>query len=175
MSALPARHPQSVGRLLWLRICLATPDARARAIYHHGASPADHSAIYLHDIDGRDRAMLRWLECAHCQRGHIAKISVGYHWQRRGIGRMLVTWVMDRRPGYAWTTSGQSPDGQPFFAAMRAETGAAFTDRSKPCPHMRSRPWENQGPNPRAPRPKVLVTLSMACSAAVERSPSAED
>lgn len=40
------------------------------------------------------------------------------------------------RPGYGWATSGQSPEVQLFFPAMALETGAAFTNRGKPCGHL---------------------------------------
>jgi hypothetical protein len=89
MTQRPGRRPVSVGRLLWLRASLLTGDRAVPAICHAPAEAAGRWLIYLYSADGYEHGVLNWRECEQCQRGVIAKMSLGSDWQHRGIGRLL--------------------------------------------------------------------------------------
>ena len=169
-----ATRPVSVRRSMWLWAQLATPDATVRAIYHRAEDPADRHIIYLYDTDGLDSGLLNWAECPQCHRGVIAKISIGQNWQRRGVGRLLLAWALRDKETWTWSTTSRSPDGKQFFAAMTRETGTPFAELTTPCLHITRRRRYAEPPVRRWPRGKVLFSLSMACTSAVNGPPSPE-
>ena len=64
------------------------------------------------------------------------QISLTVAWQRRGLGRRLITRALRDGPGYTWSAPAQSPDAKIFFAIITLETGTPFTQRGQPCTHM---------------------------------------
>jgi hypothetical protein len=141
------------------------PDARIRAIYFPPARPAGNRSVYLYDAyGGYENGVLTWRDCTACRHGYITKISMGVNWQRMGIGRLLVRHAVRDASRYTWATSGQSEDGRPFFAALAAQTGVAFTDKGSACSHMKDRLG---GELPRHRRARVLARLSLDCTAAI--------
>jgi GNAT superfamily N-acetyltransferase len=109
-----------------------------RFIYYAEAWSAGFRELFMYDEEGLDRGRLVWRVCDACQRAVIAKISLDVDVHRQGYGRRLILRALRDCPGYSWTTSGQSPDGTRFFAAMSAETGAAFTGGAQTCEHIKS-------------------------------------
>lgn len=120
---------------LWLR---KTRSERMRFVYYAEAWTAGFRELFMYDETGLDRGRLVWRVCDACQRAVICKISLDVDVHRQGYGRRLILRALRDGPDYSWTTSGQSPDGVRFFAAMSAETGAAFTGGARTCEHIRS-------------------------------------
>jgi GNAT superfamily N-acetyltransferase len=75
--------------------------------------------------------------CHACRIGCVNKISIAPEFQRKGLGRRAVRHALARGRGYAWVTTGQSPEGKAFFAEMARQTGAAFQERAGSCAHIR--------------------------------------
>ncbi len=110
--------------------------------------------MYAYDARDYDIARLVWQVCDQCCRGSINKISISPEWQRRGVGRRLISRALRDGPGYTWSTSGQSPEAKRFFPALTAETGTAFPEYGGGCVHFdddRRRPIGSPIPAP-APR-----------------------
>jgi GNAT superfamily N-acetyltransferase len=131
--------PEGLSRARWLWIRLITRGQPVRFIYHPPTYPADLRVIRMYDAEGYDIGRLVWQICDACHHGTINQISLSDSWQRHGIGRLLINRALRDGPGYRWTTSSQSPQAKRFFPVMTTETGAAFTERAKVCPHIRGR------------------------------------
>ena len=120
---------------LWLWRTRSSP---MRFVYYPEAFLAGFRNLYMYDQTGLDRGRLVWRVCDSCQRAAICKISLDPDVHRQGHGRRLILRALRDGPDYSWTTSGQSVDGSRFFAAMSAETGAAFSDGVRTCEHITS-------------------------------------
>jgi GNAT superfamily N-acetyltransferase len=130
------RIPGQMSAARWLLARLLTPGAKVRFVYHPPADPMGLRGIYVHDEHGYDIGTLVWRVCSSCRWGCITKISITPEWQRRGLGRRLISRALRDGPGYTWATSGQSPEAKKFFPALTAETGVTFTERGPACPHV---------------------------------------
>jgi hypothetical protein len=120
-----------------------------RFVSYAEAWPAGFRELYMYDQTGFDRGRLVWRVCHACRRAVICKISLDVGVHRQGYGRRLILRALRDGPDYSWATSGQSPDGSRFFAAMSAETGAAFAGGARTCEHIRSNgPATTAGPTP---------------------------
>jgi GNAT superfamily N-acetyltransferase len=122
----------------WLFARLLTPGAPVRFVYHPPAEPVGLRVIFMHDQQGYDIGTLVWQVCSSCRWGSISKISIAHEWQRRGLGRRLISRALRDGPGYTWVTSSQSPDAKKFFPILTAETGVTFTQRGPACLHAKS-------------------------------------
>ena len=133
--------PPTPGRLAdwrWRLWMWRTRSEPMRFVYYAEAWPAGFRELYMYDRAGLDRGRLVWKVCNACQRAVIAKISLDVDVHRQGYGRRLILRALRDGPDYLWTTSGQSPAGARFFAAMSAETGAAFTGGAQTCEHIKN-------------------------------------
>jgi GNAT superfamily N-acetyltransferase len=140
----------------WLLARMMSPGQPVRFIYQPPNKPAGLRVIHLYDRDGYDIGQFVWQVCRACQRASINKISITNDWQRRGLGRRLIARALGDGPGYAWVTSGQSPDAKKFFARISAETGIAFAERGSGCTHMKDdRRYVPRDKRRRSPRPTL--------------------
>jgi GNAT superfamily N-acetyltransferase len=77
--------------------------------------------------------------CHACRVGCVNKISITPEYQRKGLGRWAVRHALARGRGYAWVTTGKSPEGKAYFAEMARQSGAAFAQRVGSCAHTEVR------------------------------------
>jgi hypothetical protein len=119
-----------------LRARLVTRGDPVGFIHQPPHDSAGRHRISVYDHKGVDIGTLVWQVCTSCRRGDINKISLTVAWQRRGLGRRLITRALRDGPGYTWSTPAQSPDAKIFFAIITLETGTPFTQRGQPCTHM---------------------------------------
>ncbi|WP_399185507.1 GNAT family N-acetyltransferase [Streptomyces sp. TLI_185] len=82
---------------------------------------------------------LRFRTCNDCRTGRILSVWVHDTWQRQGLGRELVNALLARRPGFRWSTTGQTPLGRSFFSAMAEETSVSFPQSGALCTHLAGR------------------------------------
>jgi hypothetical protein len=100
------------------------------------AMPAGHQTVVVRVGQAREIGRLDYRVCHPCQLGYIERIAVVGSWQRKGLGRDALHTALAPCPGYAWSTSRQSPEGRRFFAAMAEESDVAFPPRDARCSHM---------------------------------------
>ncbi|MGW0844610.1 GNAT family N-acetyltransferase [Streptomyces sp. NPDC002787] len=88
---------------------------------------------------GRVIGRLRFRTCRTCRTGRILNLWICDAWQRQGLGRELVCFVLDQCRDYRWNTTVQSRPGRAFFAAMTRETAVSLRHGSPLCPHLMGR------------------------------------
>jgi hypothetical protein len=110
----------------------------------------------MYDQQGYEFGVLDWRICDECRIGSIQKISIMDDFHRRGLGRRLLAHALQDAPDYTWRTSGQSPDGQRFFAAMTTQTGIAFPAHGRSCTHLHPPGLAPIHDSPPRRRPTVL-------------------
>ncbi len=98
--------------------------------------PAGHRRIIMLERGRLDVGMLDYQICHQCRVGCINKLSITDDWQRRGLGSRALRHALVRGRGYDWVTSGQSPEGKAFFAAMARKTGVVFRECGGSCSHI---------------------------------------
>ncbi|WP_344948335.1 GNAT family N-acetyltransferase [Sphaerisporangium flaviroseum] len=125
-----------MSKIRWWWVRMTTPGATLRFVYHPPDLPAGLRQMYVYDARDYDIARLVWQVCDQCGRGSINKISISPEWQRRGVGRRLISRALRDGPSYTWSTSGQSPEAKQFFPALTAETGTAFPEYGGGCAHF---------------------------------------
>ncbi|MFE3850540.1 GNAT family N-acetyltransferase [Streptomyces griseorubiginosus] len=80
---------------------------------------------------------LRFRLCPVCHTGRIQDIWVNDDWQRRGLGREAMHTLLTASPGYRWTTTRQTWQGNAFFAAIAQETQTPLSAQGPLCLHLR--------------------------------------
>ncbi|MEV0281332.1 hypothetical protein AB0I22_33800 [Streptomyces sp. NPDC050610] len=124
----------------WRWMLLRRPRTERFFLLHAATRPAGFQDIRVYCRDRISDARLVWKVCHECKRGVISKISLSPEVQRQGLGTLLVDRALLEGRGYRWTTSSQSPDGQAFFRAMSARTGAEFRAGARTGEHIRESP-----------------------------------
>ncbi|MGI5508912.1 hypothetical protein [Streptomyces sp. CA-106131] len=119
-----------------------------RFVYWPPRQPTGHRRIRMFDRSGYDIGVLVWRVC---RVGSINQISITM--QRQGLGRRLIRRALADGPGYAWQTTGQSPEARQFFPAMERETGVAFPESDGVRDHFTAPPGPRLLPTRRRPRP----------------------
>lgn len=145
--------PEYLSPLRWRWILLATRHQEVRFLYWPPRYVAGHRQIRMFDRDGYDIGQLVWMVCDTCRTGSINKISIAVEYQRRGLGRRLIRRALVDGPGYAWLTTGQSPEAKLFFPALEKETGIEFPQNGGVCEHLAPPRGHRLPPPGRSPRP----------------------
>lgn len=104
-------------------------------------SPDQHTATEIVLLDAQNAVIgrVRFRVCNECRTGRILDVWVLDTWQRQGLGRELVHSLLAYRPGLRWSTTRQTPQGQPFFSAMTKETAVPFPPGGALCVHLAGR------------------------------------
>ncbi|MEU1597341.1 hypothetical protein ABZ468_31950 [Streptomyces sp. NPDC005708] len=143
--------PEYLSLLRWRWILFSTRRQEVRFVYWPPRQPTGHRRIRMFDRNGYDIGVLVWRVCDVCRVGSINQISITT--QRQGLGRRLIRRALADGPGYAWQTTGQSPEARQFFPAMERETGVAFPEYGGVCDHFTARPGPRLLPRRRRLRP----------------------
>lgn len=153
--------PKGMSRIRWWWVRLVTAGQPTRCVYWPAQGPTGTRTLRMYDRSGRHVAVLHWQVCDACRYGKIKAIYLWRGWQGRGYGRQLIARALWEGPTYTWITTHQTPDGEGFFAAMAAETGAAFDWLDAGCPHLHDYPTL-PAPAARSTRPPVVERMDAA-------------
>jgi hypothetical protein len=91
--------------------------------YRQAARPAGRRRISMVEWrTGLEVGVLDFQVCHQCRVGCVNKVSITVDRQRQGLGGRALRRAIVHGRGYDWSTSGQSPEGRGFFAAMARRT-----------------------------------------------------
>ncbi|MFE0799591.1 GNAT family N-acetyltransferase [Streptomyces sp. NPDC058812] len=132
--------PERLSPLRWRWILLTTRHREVRFLYWPPGRPTGYRNLRMFDRDGYNIGRLVWVVCDPCRIGSINKISIDPDHHRQGLGRRLIRRALADGPGYAWQTTGQSPQAKQFFPALEKELGVALPEYGGVCDHLASPP-----------------------------------
>ncbi len=111
-------------------------DGRSLRLNRVTVAPSSPAELVLTGPCGSVIGRLRFRVCRTCRAGRIMSLWICDTWQRQGLGRELVYFLLAQHRGYRWNTTPQSRLGRAFFAAVAQESAVSLRRGSPLCPHL---------------------------------------